>query len=174
MKTAAFATLGPNLIEATWNEQASKVYCLWMDNLYNANIVISQPETSDFEAAETAFNNLSDDVQAWFDDAIAASMAGEEIPALDANYMPEIIEFIGLIITGNWGGVFLLFVKVGMKALLDWLSRRLDPDNDVDDTPQVLRDNLQTLQGALDAVGNAIEANYMYNSVDHTASRGFF
>lgn len=104
-----------------------------MRNLRSAGYAFSQAESNDFQAAETAFDSLSDYTKTWLVSAISASATGDVVPAFDESYIPELMTFIALLVTQQWGAIFVLFVKVGLKFLLNRLRDQLDPDSVVAD-----------------------------------------
>jgi hypothetical protein len=112
--------------------------CLVIQRAYDEGYEISQVESTDIADAEALFASLSTELTDWYDVAIAASVAGTEIPALDVSYIPELIELLMLISTGQWGLIFVLFVKVGVKFLIDYIQRKLPQDSNLDEAAQAL------------------------------------
>lgn len=106
--------------------------------LFDADIAITQTEESDLLAAEAYFQGLSSNLQDWFQAASAASAAGEGIPALEEDYIPELIQFIILALSGQWGAIFVLFVKVGLEFVVNWMRERLAPGNQRNDIAECL------------------------------------
>lgn len=95
---------------------------------YNANVAgyaITQIQQTDIESAEALMDSLSGELQTWLTSSVTAMEAGEPIPALDESYIPELIQFVVLAITGQWGLIFVLFVKVGLKFLIEWIRKKL-------------------------------------------------
>lgn len=165
MKTAEFGnTGGMALIKASWQEQAAYLYCMTLENMSEQGIVIQQIDSTDIASAESLTETLSVQLSSWFDDAIAANIAGNDIPSLDEQYIPELIEFLALAVTGQWGLIFVLFVKVGLKFLLERLKKQLNSTNSVDDLVGSLdsifwdRSDPENPVSRLDGVGSVPDA----------------
>lgn len=157
MKTAQVPTLGTTLVESSWQEQAARVYCLWMDNLSSANIAVQQVEESDYTALSTDLDAFVAYTTSWLSTNIAASSEGGEVTAFDKSYLPELALFIGLVASGQWGGVFILFVKVGIAFLLDMFSENLSPDATTGETAEMLKKIFAVLDESGNVVGNRLE-----------------
>lgn len=143
MKTAYLGALNDGAATlagfSSWQERLSFQLCKTLENLSDENIVITQAESTDFEAAETAFNALSDYTKNWLSGAVSASSEGGTVQVFDSSYIPELLTFIALGLSGNWGGVFVLFVKVGLEFLLGYTEKKLDPETTTDELAQVFK-----------------------------------
>lgn len=143
--------------ENYWEEFAAWCYVQEQWNKSQAGMQLAQPESSDVEAVETAFNNLSDYTKTWLVSAVNASAEGNQPGAFDKNYIPELLSFVGLLVTGNWGAIFVLFVKVGLEFLIDATEKKLDPDVATGDVAEVLR------KGLLDENAQGDEYSLLWN-----------
>jgi hypothetical protein len=152
MITANFPDGGLTLTEDTWNEQASKIFCALMHNMNAAGVVMSQPESSDFSAAETAFDTLGGQLKSWYDGAVTTASEGGVPAAFDPEYLPDILSFIALLATQQWGAIFVLFCKVGLRFLTDSSRKKLDPTTSGGDVAELLK----ALLGVLDDNGNIV------------------
>lgn len=121
-----------------WISLAAYEDCLLYERMYAEGFTLTQIENDDLTGAETLFSGMSEGLSSWMDSAISAANNGEEIPALDDNYIPELIELLFLIVTGNYGAIFFLFVKVGFKFLVNWLRKHLPKDSSIDESAQTL------------------------------------
>lgn len=115
-------------------------------------------EQADYVAAQTAFDGLSDTLQSWLTGAVAASESGEEIPALSDDYIPELLQFLALALTGQWGAVFVLFVKVGLDFVIKWLRGRLQPGNTRLDAAETLDTALLVRDSGGRVIGSRLES----------------
>ena len=157
MIEVAFPNLGYDLTEESWQEQAAKAYCILIENCYQAGYKLSQAETSDLSEMETEFSELSDYLKSWHDGNVELSAAGESPAALSKSYIPELAQFAILAATGQWGLVFVLFVKVGLEFLLDKEEKQLDPDVATGDSAEILKQLFGILDEEGNIVGNRLE-----------------
>lgn len=100
-------------------------------NLWRAaqqGMTISQPEAGDetdiADGAEAILSNLG----TFFDAVIAADGAGEgadEMPSIP-DVLPVVLEFLPLILSAgfNPGGLFVLFVAVGLGVVTAWIKSK--------------------------------------------------
>jgi hypothetical protein len=152
MITAYFPDGGDTLVESSWNEQANKAFCLLLHNMNAAGIAMSQPESDDFSAAETAFNTLGGQLKTWYDGAVTTASEGNVPDAFDPDYLPDILTFIALLATQQWGAIFVLFCKIGLRFLTDTARKKLDPTTSGGDVAELLK----ALLGVLDENGNIV------------------
>jgi hypothetical protein len=101
---------------------------------------------------EAEFSALSDYLKTWHDGNIDLSAAGDNPTALTKSYIPELAQFAILAATGQWGLIFVLFVKVGLEYVLDREEKQLDPDVSTGDSAEVLKQ----LFGVFDENGNLV------------------
>lgn len=118
---------------------------------------LSQAESTDFSAAESAFDAFGAQLKTWVDGAVDASAQGTEPTAFDPEYLPDIITFIALLATQNWGAIFVLFVKVGLRFVLDDKRKELDPGTSTGETADMLRDLFAVLDTEGNIVGSKLE-----------------
>lgn len=144
-------TLNDGSLEALDSILSYELACT-IRNLRRNGYTISQAVSSDVSDAETAINSLIDYTKSWQDSAINASVEGNTPTAYDKSYIPEILSFAGLALSGQWGLIFVLFVKVGLEYLLDTTEKKLDPDVSTGDQAEILKQ----LFGVLDEDGNIV------------------
>lgn len=126
-------------------------------NMVAQGMAITEPEEADYTAVETAFDSLSTDIKAWFDGAVNASSEGTAPTAFDPENLPDIVTFIALLATQNWGAIFLLFVKVGLRAVLDISRKKLDPATSTGDMVEFLKQTIAVLDDDGNVVGCRLE-----------------
>jgi len=160
MKTIPVASLGtpPSFTISTDNPLYWLLRICYEESLdrYNRKqqgFVENCVESSDFTTAETAFDTLGTDIKTWIDSAINASADGNEPTAFDTADLPDIITFVALLATQNWGAIFLLFVKVGLKAVLDFSRKSLDPATSTGDMVELLKQTIAVLDDDGNVVG---------------------
>lgn len=163
------ATNDPNY----WLMLACYEEVVFAERCYAQNVTVDYVEESDITAAETAMLGMSDYLRTWLGSAMAAAVAGTEIPAIQESYIPELIEFLELAVTGQWGLIFILFVKVGLKFLLERLKERIG--NGVIDDPAQTLDNIfldrtdpANVKNRLDALNQLIIVNPVDVEIDST------
>jgi hypothetical protein len=105
------------------------VLCLLLEGMSENGFKLAQAQESDFEAAETAFDGFSEYLKTWLVTNAQNAEDGVAITDFDNGYIPELITFVVFALTGNWGGIFVLFVKVGLDFLLHYLKEKLKPNN---------------------------------------------
>lgn len=140
MKYANIAATGSmNLIFDSYQEQLAYILCGTLENVAAQGMKISQPEEVDFSNVEADLQAFVSYTKSWYDSNVEASASGGEITAFDKNYLPDIALFIFLLATGQWGAIFVLFVKVGLEYLLDTTEKGLDPNVATGDSAEVLK-----------------------------------
>jgi hypothetical protein len=163
MKSCNFGSTGSmTLIKDNWQEQAAYLWCMEQENKAAAGMQIVQMESVDLEDAEAAMDGMSTYLRTWLTDNVDAAAAGEEITPFDTDYLPELLTFITLAVTGQWGLIFVLFVKVGIKFLVDYFEKRLDPDTDMEGVNEGLENVIKQIFAVLDPetgeiVGSRVE-----------------
>lgn len=125
--------------------------------LNQAGHTVKMMEQTDLTAAETAMSGLSDYLKTWFDGAVVSSAGGSAPVALDKSYIPEIVQFIALAATGQWGLIFVLFCKVGLEFLLDSTEKKLDPSTATGDLQELLKQVLAVLDENGNIVGSKVD-----------------
>lgn len=108
-------------------------------NLWEMNqqgFTVTQTEESDLTDAQTVIDNMSEGLLNWLDAASVNYQQGIALPALDFEYIPELITFVAAALTGDWSGVFLLFAEVGLKFLITWLNKSMEPNAGVPSEPR--------------------------------------
>lgn len=156
-----------------WLLRACYEEVVYADRCYVGGVTVNLIEEADVNEAEIAFDGLSDYLKTWLPSAVSAAVAGTEIPEIQESYIPELIEFLALAVTGQWGLIFVLFVKVGLKFLLERLRERIG-DGVVDDTAGILEDifldktNPANIRNRLDALNQLIIVNPVDVEIDST------
>lgn len=156
-----------------WLLRACYEEVVYADRCYAEGVTVDYLEGTDISDAETAMSGLSTYLQGWLSSAMAAAVAGTEIPEIQESYIPELIEFLALASTGQWGLIFVLFVKVGLKFLLERLKERIG-DGTIDDTAQTIdtifldRTDPEKIVNRLDALNQLIIVNPVDVEIDST------
>lgn len=142
---------------ATWNERLCKQLCLTIENLDDAGFAFQKADSTDLSAAETTFNSMIDYTKSWYDSNVDASAAGESITAYSKSYIPELVSLAAFVLTGNWGAVFVLFVKVGLEVVLDSTEKKLDPDVSTGDLAEILKQTLALTDEDGNIIGSRVD-----------------
>lgn len=160
MKTISVASLGspPAFTVSTDNPLYWLLRICYEESLdrYNRNqqgFTENCVESADFTAAETAFDTLGADIKTWLDSAVNASADGSEPTAFDTDDLPDIVTFLALLATQNWGAIFLLFAKVGLRSVLDLFRKKLDPATSTGDMVEFLKQTIAVLDDEGNVVG---------------------
>lgn len=144
MKTAVISSLGnPNsfdLIDKTNPLYYIARYSHEMSmNLYalsQASFQWEQGEVADYATEMAAWDVYSTSLEIWFTDAVAASDGGLPIPAPPSLPALPGISLPSLIIN--------IVLRVGIKILINWLRKKLDPTNPAGEISQILERALLT------------------------------
>lgn len=144
MREVAFPALGDNADTLagfdSWLERLCWHKVKLMEDMSAAGFKISSHDLTDITAAQDAFTGMSDQFVAYLDSVEAASIAGDDLPAFDPSIIPDLVQFVGLAVTGQWGLVFVLFVKVGISYLAQRAtSSQSTGGADVEELTEVLR-----------------------------------
>lgn len=108
--------------------------------LRSASFNMTQLDTTDVTNAETSVSTFFSNAKGWMDGVYAASDGGGTPPDFSEAMIPDLIQFFGLAATGNWGLVFVLFVKVGMAFLMQKFAKDSDPGTETTDLAQVMKE----------------------------------
>lgn len=150
MKTAHYGVLGDGAASlgsfASWQERAAFQYCLTLENLDAAGYVMTQPESTDFDAVSTSMNDFITDFGTWLD-ALPGLNLGDDpatrgVPALPPVSWPALIGSIVSLVVSGAGGVPAILATVvvsgGLQIFYKFLEGKIFPDND-GSTAEVVR-----------------------------------
>lgn len=107
-------------------------------NFRNLNLdgfEFKQPENSDFNNVETAFDTYGNNLDTWFENAVQASEEYEEVPALPT--IPDFTDIIPWLAANPW---LAFLVKIAIRIGLTWLKKKLDPNTSGTEVAKVLKE----------------------------------
>ena len=111
------------------HEQSKNLY-----DLQQASFRWEQDEDSDVVDIRDAFETFSSDLDDWFVTAVAASNDGLPVPAPPATPALPGKTITDIVITIIW--------RIGIKILVNWLKKKLDPDTESKEIAQILKKGL--------------------------------
>lgn len=156
-----------------WLLRACYEEVVYADRCYAEGVAVNFIEEADVSEAEAAFDALSDYLKTWLSSAMTAAVSGGSIPEIQESYIPELIEFLALAVTGQWGLIFVLFVKVGLKFVLERLKDRIG-SGIIDDVAGTM-DNIfldktdpANIKNRLDSLNQLIIVNPVDVEIDST------
>lgn len=156
-----------------WLLRACYEEVVYADRCYSEGVTADYIESADITEAEEVIDGLSDYLKSWLASAMGAAVVGGEIPEIQESYIPELIEFLALAVTGQWGLIFVLFVKVGLKFLLERLRERLG-EGAIDDAAETLdkifldKSDPEKVRNRLDALNQLVIINPVDVEIDST------
>lgn len=114
-----------------WTERLSYEFTKMLYDMNTEGFEIRQEEPVDFTDITTDFNDYADDLETWFTTAVAASNAGDVIPA-----PPSIPALPGSTLPGI---LISIFLRVFTRIIIDWLRKKLDPDTQALEIAAILK-----------------------------------
>ncbi len=142
MKTAHYGVLGDGAASlgsyASWQERAAFQYCLTLEHMDAAGIVMTQPESTDFDSVATSVNDFLSDFGTWLD-ALPGLDIGDDpatrgVPALPPVPWPALVSSVVSLVVSGVGGVPAILTTVaistGLQIFYKFLEGKIFPDND--------------------------------------------
>lgn len=142
MKTAHYGVLGDGAASlgsyTSWQERAAFQYCKTLENLDAAGMVMTQPESTDFDSVSTSMTTFLTDFATWLDALPGLDLGNNPttrgVPALPPVSWPALVSSIVSLEVSGAGGVPAILATVvissGLQIFYKFLEGKIFPDGD--------------------------------------------